>query len=137
MEGKFKKFQSLVKLDTTQPALAQGSLILELNSIDTGLTEADQEVVGPAWFHVAAHPKATFTLKNLRPLKATQYELSGLLSIKGQTREIMAPATLSPQGVLQGQFTLRRADYGIGQGMWAKFDVVANEINIKFNLALQ
>jgi polyisoprenoid-binding protein YceI len=61
----------------------------------------------------------------------------GQLSIKGQTRELIAPVTLSTQGVLTGSFVLKRADFGIGEGMWAKFDVVANEITVHFNLSLK
>lgn len=45
------------------------------------------------------------------------------------------PLKLSPQGLLTGSFVLRRADFGIGEGMWSKFDVVANEITV--NLALE
>jgi hypothetical protein len=29
---------------------------------------------------------------------------------------------------------LKRADYGIGEGMWADFGTVANEVQIKFQL---
>jgi hypothetical protein len=38
---------------------------------------------------------------------------------------------------LTGSFVLKRADYAIGEGMWAKFDVVANEITVNFNLNLK
>jgi hypothetical protein len=38
-------------------------------------------------------------------------------------------------GLLTGSFTLKRADYTIGEGMWAKFDVVANDIQVNFSLA--
>jgi hypothetical protein len=37
-------------------------------------------------------------------------------------------------GVLTGGFTLQRADYRIGEGMWAKFDVVANDIQVNFSI---
>ena len=106
-------------------------------SIDTGSGEADQEVVGKSWFNVAAHPKASFVLKGLKSTGANQYEATGQLSIKGQTRELHAPLKLSPQGALTGSFVLKRADFGIGEGMWAKFDVVANEITVNFNLNLK
>ena len=37
-------------------------------------------------------------------------------------------------GVFAGQFTLRRADFAIGEGPWAAFDVVANEVQIQFRI---
>ena len=137
MDGKFKKFNAQVSLDTAKLDKAKGSIDIDLASIDTGSGEADQEVVGKSWFNVAAHPKASFVLKGLKATGANQYEATGQLTIKGQTRELHAPLKLSPQGALTGSFVLKRADYGIGEGMWAKFDVVANEITVHFNLNLK
>ncbi len=137
MDGKFKKFSAQVGLDTAKPDKAKGNIEIDLASIDTGSGEADQEVVGKSWFNVAAHPKASFVLKSLKSAGANQYEAIGQLTLKGQTRELHAPLKLSPQGQLTGSFVLKRADYGIGEGMWAKFDVVANEITVNFNLNLK
>jgi polyisoprenoid-binding protein YceI len=137
MDGRFKKFNAQVSFDPAQLAKAQGRIDIDLASIDTGSPEADQEVVGKPWFHVAAYPKATFVLKSLQAIGPGKYEALGSLSIKGQTRELRAPLTLTPQGQLSGSFLLRRGDFGIGEGMWAKFDVVANEITVNFKLQLQ
>ncbi|WP_374350214.1 YceI family protein [Limnohabitans sp.] len=137
MDGKFRKFNAQVSLDTAKLDKAKGSIDIDLASIDTGSSEADQEVVGKSWFNVAAHPKASFVLKSLKSTGASQYEAMGQLTIKGQTRDITAPLKLSPQGALTGSFLLKRADFGIGEGMWAKFDVVANEITVHFNLNLK
>ena len=137
MDGKFKKFNAQLSLETAKADKAKGSIDIDLASIDTGSGEADQEVVGKSWFNVAAHPKASFVLKQIKPAGANQYEAIGQLSIKGQSRDIAAPLKLSPQGALTGSFVLKRADFGIGEGMWAKFDVVANEITVNFNLNLK
>ena len=137
MDGKFKKFSTQLQLDTARLDKANGRIEIDLASIDTGSGEADQEVVGKSWFNVAAHPKASFVLQQLKPAGANQYEAKGQLSIKGQTRELTAPVKLSPQGQLTGSFVMKRADFGIGEGMWAKFGVVANEITVHFNLNLK
>lgn len=137
MDGKFKKFTAQVNLDTARLDKATGRIDIDLASIDTGSGEADQEVVGKSWFHVAAHPKASFVLKQLTATGTHQYEARGQLSIKGQTRELTAPLKLTPQGQLGGSFVMKRADFGIGEGLWAKFDVVANEITVHSNLNLK
>lgn len=137
MDGKFKKFNAQVKLDTDKPAQAKGSIEIDLASIDTGSSEADQEVVGKPWFNVVAYPTANFVLKNLRPVGANQFEATGELTLKGHTQELRAPVKVTPQGVLTGSFVLKRAEYGVGDGMWAKFDVVANEITVTFTLNLK
>lgn len=136
-DGRFKKFSAQVGVDTDKPTEAKGAITIDLSSIDTGSKEADQEAVGKSWFNVAAHPSATFVLKDLTPAGAGQFQARGQLTIKGQTREVVAPIKLSSQGGLTGSFVIKRADFGIGEGMWAKFDVVANEIVVNFNLSLK
>ena len=136
MEGQFKKFSAQVALDTARLEKASGRIDIDLVSVDTGSTEADQELAGKSWFHVAAQPRASFVLQQIRGTGAAQ-EVVGLLTLKGQTRELRAPLKLSPQGLLTGSLVIRRADFGIGEGMWAKFDVVANEITVHFSLQLQ
>lgn len=76
-------------------------------------------------------------LQSLKPTGPNQYEATGQLTIKGKTRELRAPLKLTPPSTLASSFVLKRADFGIGEGMWAKFDVVANEITVHFNLNLK
>lgn len=137
LDGHFKTFSAQVKLDTDEPAKAEGRIDIDLSSIDTGSAEADEEVAGKSWFDTAAHPRASFVLQRLGPAGAGRYEADGQLTIKGRTRELRAPIAISPDGVLTGSFVLRRADFGIGEGMWAAFDVVANEITVNFKLVLK
>lgn len=137
MDGRFRKFNAQLNLDTARVDKATGRIEIDLASIDTGSAEADQEVVGKSWFHVAAHPKASFLLRQLKATGAGQYEAQGQLTLKGQIRDLTAPVKLTPQGQLSGSFVIRRADFGVGEGMWARFDVVANEITVHFNLNLK
>ena len=137
MDGKFKKFSAQLNFDPAKADKATGRLDIDLASIDTGSSEADQEVVGKAWFNVAAHPKASYVLQSLKPTGPGQYEATGQLTIKGQTRELRTPLKLNAPSTLVGSFVLKRADFGIGEGLWAKFDVVANEITVNLKLKLK
>ena len=137
MEGHFKRFTAQVSLNTAQVDKARGRMEIDLASIDTGLPDADKELMGKTWFHVASHPKAIFLLKTITMTSTGNYQATGTLSIKGQTRDISFPFKLSAQGVLTGSVVIRRSDYSIGEGVWAKADVLANEITVNFNLALK
>ena len=135
MDGHFAKFSAALNFDPAKPEQAKASIEVDLTSIDTGSGEADQEVVGKAWFNTAAFPKAVFLAKQIKQIAPNQYEVMGSLSIKGHSRDIKSALKLSPQGkssVLSGSFTLQRADFAIGEGMWSKFDVVANDIQVNF-----
>ena len=140
IDGRFKKFAAQVNFDPTKAEAGKASFEVELASVDAGSSEADDEVVTKSWFNAAAFPKATFVAKQFKPTAANQYEVTGTLSIKGQSREVKFPMKHTAQGkdgVLTGGFTLKRGDFNIGEGMWAKFDVVANDIQVNFSLTAQ
>ena len=137
MDGRFKKFSAQVNFDPTKAEQAKASFEVDLASVDAGSSEADDEVVTKSWFNATAFPKASFVAKQIKQTAPNQYEVQGTLSIKGLTRDVKFPMRHTPQGkdgLLTGGFTLKRADYSIGEGMWAKFDVVANDIQVNFSL---
>ncbi|PUE33405.1 YceI family protein [Limnohabitans sp. Jir72] len=140
IDGRFKKFAAQVNFDPAKADAAKASFDVELASVDAGSSEADDEVVTKSWFNAAAFPKASFVAKQFKPTALNQYEVTGSLTIKGQTREVKFPMKHTAQGkdgVLSGSFTLKRGDFNIGEGMWAKFDVVANDIQVNFSLTAQ
>ncbi len=137
MDGRFKKFAAQVNFDPTKAEQAKANFEVDLASVDAGSSEADDEVVTKSWFNAAAFPKAQFVAKQIKQTAPNQYEVQGTLSIKGLTRDVKFPMKHTAQGkdgLLTGSFTMKRADYSIGEGMWAKFDVVANDIQVNFSL---
>ena len=137
-EGQFRRFPTQLRFDPAQPANASATLEIDLASIDTGSPEANAEVVSKAWFNTKAHPTARFVSSAIRPLGGERYEVAGKLTIKGVTRDVAAPATFRQTGnqaLFAGSFTLKRADFNIGEGMWADFGTVANEIQVRFKFA--
>lgn len=137
MDGKFKKFTSQLSFDPAKPAAAKATFDVDLASIDAGSSEADDEVAGKPWFNTKAFPSARFVSGNVKSLGGNRYEVAGQLTIKGKTQDVFVPATFTPtgkSGVFDGSFTIRRGDFSIGEGAWAKFDIVANDILIKFRI---
>jgi hypothetical protein len=107
------------------------------NQCRCGSSQADDEVVGKSWFNTKAFPKATFVAHQIKPAGANQFDVSGVLTIKGKSQDIEFPLKLAVQGnvgVFTGGFVIRRGDFTIGEGIWAKFDVVANDIQVNFQL---
>ena len=136
VEGKFKKFAAQISFDPAKPAAAKAAMDLDLASIDAGSAEANDEVAGKNWFNTKAFPQARFVSTSIKALGGNRYEMTGKLSIKGRTQDIAAPFAFTAQGnsgVVDGGFVLKRADFAIGEGVWADFGTVANEIQIKFH----
>jgi polyisoprenoid-binding protein YceI len=137
VDGKFRRFSSQLSFDPAKPAAAKATFDVELASVDTGAPEGDQEVAGKPWFNTRAFPTARFVSGNVKALGGNRYEVAGQLTIKGKTQDVVVPATFTAQGdtgVFAGTFTIRRGDFAIGEGSWAKFDIVANEVQVKFRI---
>ena len=137
MNGKFKKFSAQLSFDPARLPAAKANLEVDLNSIDAGSSEADEEVVGKQWFNIEAFPTARFESSSFKALGGNRYEVTGKLTIKGKTQTIVAPLTYTAQGnnaSFDGNFTIRRGDFSIGEGPWATFDMVANDILVKFHI---
>ena len=137
VEGQFKSFRSKLAYDPAKPAAAKAELEIDLASIDAGSKDANDEVAGKAWFNTKAFPIAKFVSTSVKSLGGNRLELAGKMSIKGKTLDLVTPVTVTQQGnsaSFDGSLVLKRADYSIGDGIWADFGTVANEIQIKFRL---
>lgn len=140
MAGKFKKFGAQLQFDPAKPEQAKANVDIDLASVDAGSSDADDELAGKSWFNTKAFPKASFASRQIRLVSPGEYEVSGTLTLKGQAREVKFPLKLAAQGaqgVFTGGFTVRRADFAVGEGMWSKFDVVANDVQVNFQLTAQ
>lgn len=137
LDGEFKRFSSRLSFDPQKPQAGSAQFEIDLASIDTGSTDVDEEVAGKLWFNIKDHPQARFVSTAIRPLGQDRVEVSGNLSIKGRTHKVTAPVTVRHGGgnaFFEGSFVIRRADYAIGEGVWADYGTVANEVQIRFRL---
>jgi len=137
MQGAFKKFSGQLRFDPAAPAAAKSTIEVELASVDTGSSEGDTEVASKTWFNTPAFPQARFQSTAVKALGSNQYEVAGKLTIKGKTKDVVVPATFTPQGstgVFSGSLTIQRGDFAVGEGAWKAFDIVANDVVIKFRI---
>ena len=139
VEGRFKTFDARLSFDPGKPELAEASLNIDLANIDVGSDEANDEVAGPRWLDTKNYPVAKFAATSVRPLGPGRYEITGELTVKGHTRTVTALSSFQTRdglGVLDGSLTIKRAHFAIGDGPWADFGTVANEIPVRFRFVL-
>jgi len=137
MQGKFKQFSAQMAFDPAKPVNARAHFEVNLASIATGSTDADEEVAGKLWFDAKTYPLASFTSTSVKALGANRYQVSGKLTIKGKTLDISTPVTIQTDGkraIFDGSFNIKRLSYGIGTGEWADLSTVADDIQIVFHL---
>lgn len=139
VEGKFKKFAARIDFDPDRPERGQAQIEIDLSSIDAGSAEANDEVKDKSWFNTREYPAAKFVSGSVKALGGGRYEASGRMTIKGRTRDVVAPFSARIDGgsaVLEGAIPILRLQYGIGEGLWADTATVADEVQVRFRFVL-
>jgi polyisoprenoid-binding protein YceI len=104
-----------------------------------GSRETDAELPKATWFNVPQFPQATFQSSAIKALGAGKFEVTGKLSIKGLARDVVVPVTLVQNGattMATGALPLKRLAFKIGENEWADTSMVADDVQVKFKLAL-
>lgn len=136
-QGQFKSFT--VSFD---PAAGRLDVVVDMRSFDTGDQQRNGILGGSDLFDVAQYPQSRFTASRI-DRTAAGYDAIGTLTLRGVTRNVTIPfswrtATVQGHavGYLSGQMTLRRLDFGVGQGQWQSTDAVGNEVTVHYSLTL-
>ncbi len=140
VEGRFGAFKATLALDPKKPESGSVQLQIDLASAQIGDAETTQELRKPEWFNTAKHNSASFSSTAIKGLGRGKLEVTGALSIKGSSHNVVVPVTLEQAAgftTANGQFTLKRIDYKVGEGEWADIAIVANDVQVRFKLVLQ
>lgn len=139
VEGRFRKFDAQISFDPAKPERSKIVFSVDLGSAWLGAPEVDAELPKPVWFNVAKFPQASFSATAVRRAGPGKFEMQGPLSIKGASQTILVPVQLSQTGTVTtavGSFTLKRLAFRIGDNEWADTSMVADEVQVRFKLAL-
>jgi polyisoprenoid-binding protein YceI len=140
-EGRFKHFDAQICFD---PADLPGSRFLvkiDTKSADTQDGERDATLASGDFFATDRWPTARFETTGFTAKGGGQFDVRGRLTIRDVTRDITLPIRFSAaaggkQATLSGGTSIRRLDFGVGQGEWTDTTWVGNEVRIQFELKL-
>jgi polyisoprenoid-binding protein YceI len=141
-KGRFTRFQVAFDFSAENLAASRLDVAIEMNSTDTGDQERDDTLKGADLFAVAKFPQAHFAASQINRT-ASGYEAVGKLTIRGVTRDARVPFSFrtatengAAVGYMSGKTSVRRLDYGVGQGDWKATDQVGNDVAVSFTLRL-
>jgi polyisoprenoid-binding protein YceI len=140
VEGSFKKFDAQVAFDPKKPEAGKVAFNIDLTSVDIGDAGTMTELKKPGWFDSARVPVASFTSTGIKATSPGKFEIGGNLIIKGISKPVTVPVTLTQQGLTAGQtradgsFIIKRLEYKIGDGDWNDVSLVANDVQVKLRL---
>lgn len=141
-KGKFTRYT--VALDFSADSLATSKLevVVDTTSLDTGDKERDDTLKGADLLAVAKYPQSRFTSTQITRT-ANGYDAAGKLTLRGVTRDIHVPFSFKtadeqgkPAGYLSGKTTIKRLDFGVGQGDWKSTEWVGNDVTVSYSLRL-
>jgi polyisoprenoid-binding protein YceI len=131
--GAFRDFEADLTLDDKNPAAGKLTVRVKVASLDTGDEERDGILREADLFDVKRYAVATFTSTRIVRAKGG-YQALGKLTIRDVTRDFAVPFALRADGHMTGAATLRRLDFGVGQGEWESTEWVGNDVKVMFDL---
>jgi len=139
VDGKFKRFDAQIAFDPKKPENGKVAFTIDIASATLGAPEFDAELAKAAWFDAKKIPQASFQSSAIKASGPGKFDVTGKLSIKGQTRDITVPVTIAQAGAVStatGAFAIKRLEFKIGEGEWSDTSMVANDVQVKFKLTL-
>lgn len=141
LEGAFREFTTDIRFDAGH--LDQSHINAEVNigSVSVANDDVQKNITLSEWLSAAAFPKAAFKSKTISHTPNTDsFFAKGDLTLRGKTVPVTLNFDLKTTGntsIATGFITLKRNDFGIGQGQWAKDDVIKNEVRVELRIVAE
>jgi polyisoprenoid-binding protein YceI len=122
VKGRFKSLRGTIWMDEADPAVSSVEAEIDAASLDTGSDQRDQHLRSPDFLEVDKHAKITFKSTRIEPLGHSRGRVTGDLTVRGVTREVVLDAQYTgswknPRGTVVAGFeattTLNRRDFGL------------------------
>jgi polyisoprenoid-binding protein YceI len=120
--GSFIGPTGTITYDADDPTKSSFDLTVNVDSLDTRQQNRDNDLKGPDFFDVKQFPTMTFKSTSVKKTSDTQLEVTGDLTLHGQTKSVTVTMDLtgtgkSPQGETRSgfetHFSINRSDYGM------------------------
>ena len=138
--GRFDKLSGTIELDAAHHT-DSADIVIDIDSVSTGVAMLDQFLKGPRFFDSAKFPTATFKSSSLRFSGKQLVAVSGNLSLHGVTKPVVLevgyfscrehPLLKVASCGADASVTIRRSDYGLDAFIGNDADDVRLEIAVE------
>lgn len=136
--GAFEAFTANITFSPDDLAGSSVDVLIDIASANTQSADRDSQIVAPDWFDAAQWPTAKFVTKSFTEISEGKYEAVADLTIRDVTREVVLPFDLviaDNAADAVGVVTIKRTDFGVGQGQWTDTSQVGNDVSIKVTIS--
>jgi polyisoprenoid-binding protein YceI len=137
--GSFKQFTTDLAYDDKNPAAGSLKVQVQIASIDTQDKDRNDTLAGADLFDTQKFPTAQYVANTFAKRADGTLEAVGKLTLRGVTHDLRLPLKITPTATgldLSGAATIKRLDYGVGQGEWKSTESVGDEVKLQYKVAL-
>lgn len=135
--GRFETFDASIAFDPADLSASTIEVVVDMNSARTGDRQRDAALPTSDWFAAKAFPKAVFRATEIVSTGEGAYEARGALTIRDATRNLVLPFTVAIDGAraaADGEASLVRTDFGVGQGEFRTDEWVGFDVTVTFHI---
>ncbi|HEY7413413.1 MAG TPA: YceI family protein [Vicinamibacteria bacterium] len=143
--GQFRDFEGAIAVDRARPEASSVEFTVQAASIDTRHADRDKHLRTADFLDAEKHPLVTFKSTKVTARGSDRYDVTGVLSLRGQQKEITLPVTFmgfvkdpwgNDKAGFEATYVLNRKDWGM---VWNKaLDnggvILGDEVTLAFNL---
>jgi cytochrome b561 len=138
-DGVITKFYPVIHFDADRLDQSKVTVDIDVTSIDAKDGERNKTLQGSEWLDAAKFPTARFETTGFTKTGENAFVADANLTIRDVTVPLQLPFTLSPMAggigpdrvLMQGEVTLDRSKFQLGQGDWADASVIGNDIAVQ------
>lgn len=137
IEGGFARWNAAIRFDPADLAGSGVEVTVDLSSLATGDPERDRQTRAPELFDLARFPEARYRTLAFRPRGGDTYEVEAELTLKGVTRPLTHPVTITIEGeraTARGEVVLDRRAFGFGTGPLESEQILGGQIQVRFEV---
>lgn len=140
VKGSFKTVEGKILFSANDLKDSKVDIKIDMNSVNTSYKELVDTLKMADWLDVAKFPEAHFTSNKITKVKNDDYLASGTLQIRDKKMPLDVNFTVKEptknELKVNGETTIKRTTFGVGQGDWASTDEVKDEVKVSFDLKL-
>jgi polyisoprenoid-binding protein YceI len=145
VRGQFDDFSGKILIDPENHSNSTIDMEVKVASINTNNRQRDNHLRSEDFFSVKKYSAMTFKTTKVKKVRDNVYELEGKLTVKGVTKDVVVPFIyygvkdnpLNPKQLIagfEGNFTIDRLEYNVGNGRFYKMGVIGNKVDIIITL---
>jgi polyisoprenoid-binding protein YceI len=136
--GTFPGFVTKLSFDPANLVGAKLDVTIPLAGAKSGNGDRDSTLQTADFFNVAKFAQAHYTASKFRSLGGNQYAADGTLELRGVSKPVTLNFTWTggAKPTLAGKATVKRLDFGVGQGDWSDTGTIPNEVAISTKVLL-